>query len=485
MRPLGRLALVDHGDEVMRQLKQSIGHLSAVSGNSIPSVYLVGSMDGGTGSGMLLDLVHLVRHVLDEYEMAEVPLLPLFLTGPMHRDNSRVLASSDAAAMLTEMNFYLNPGNGYPGDSAADWPSVPWARTPLVDAYVIAAGVPSQTISDPVDTACEYIWVNSSPANDFLAAARQDAGDDLSVSVANAAKLRSIGIVRLRTPKLLEENLLAPSIVRQLFFKWLGDPAEAKELAPDLASKMVKRCGLSVDAIMQHCCGDWSLDRQARVERLREAIDLLPWEVRNNSDELQKALQRLAGQTLGDVGEELVLNSMAILKREMSVRLSDSRCDLALAIEFLDRLMKAMKQTAGGARAGNIDHVSFMIEAIGPDAYSVAGLAERWLARVICCKIGDVFDRAVSLMAELLEGIHNRAVVLAQCVQLIFFGSMVMMKRFGGTLMKGFEGKLNLCWELFGIRFRHRSLEFIRLFMMSGKSRARNFCSHCLTTYCH
>jgi len=419
MRPLGRLALVDHGDAVMRQLKESVGHLFAVSGNAIPHVYLVGSMDGGTGSGMLLDLVHLVRHVLDEHQMAEVPLMPLFLTGPMHRDNSRALASSDAAAMLTEMNFYLNPGNGYPGDSAADWPSVPWARTPLVDAYMIASGLPNQAISDPVDTACEYIWVNSSPASDFLAAARQDAGDDSAVSAASSAKIRSIGIVRLRTPKLLEENLLAPSIVRQLLFNWLGDPAEAKELASDLASQMVKRCGLSVEAIKKHCCGDWAQDRQARVERLREAIGLLPWEVRNNSDELQESLQWLAEQTHGDSGEELVLNCMATLRRELSVRLSDTRCDLALAIEFLERLTKAIKQTAEEARTGNIEHVSFSVEATGPDAYSVAGLAERWLARVICCKIADVFDRVACSTAELLEGIHDRAAVLAQCVQLI------------------------------------------------------------------
>jgi len=418
MRPLGRLALVDHGDAVMSQLRESIRHLSVVAGNATPDVYVVGSMDGGTASGMILDVIHLVRHILDEFEMAQVPLMPIMLTGPLHRDNQRALASADAAALMTEMGYYLNPGNGYPGDAAADWPSVPSARTPLVDAYLIASGEPNKTISDPIETAFEYIWINSSPANEFLAAARKDAGDDAVVADKNSSKLRSIGIVRLRTPKLLEENLLAPSIVRQLLFKWLGDPVEARELAPDLSVKMTKRCGLSIDIITKHCCGKWALDRQARVEQLRQSTDSLSLETRNSSDQIQVALKALAQQTLGDSGEELLSNSFATLKRDLSVRLSDTRCDLALAIELLNRLTTAMKQEAANARSGRIEHVSF-IDSSGCDSSSIAAMAELWLAKVICCNIADFYDRAAVLLSSLSDSICDRAAVLARCVHLI------------------------------------------------------------------
>ncbi len=242
MRPLGRLALIDHADEVKRQLQEAILHLSAVSGETAPTVYIVGSTDGGTASGMMLDIVHLARHILDDYSMAHVPVMPIFLMGTMVRDAKNPLATSDSAALLAEMKYFLNPANRYPGDVAVDWPSVPSARTPLADAYLIGAGHPDELVADPCETACEYIWVDSSNAKDFLNAARAlDSAHKAPSS--SRAHVRSVGVVRLRTPRLLEENLIAPSVVRRLLGQWLGDPAEAKKLPADRVAKLMRRAG--------------------------------------------------------------------------------------------------------------------------------------------------------------------------------------------------------------------------------------------------
>jgi len=416
MRPLGRLALVDHGDEVVRQLKESIGHLFAVSGDSTPSVYVVGSVDGGTGSGMLLDLVHLIRHVLDDFALAHVPVLPLFITGPMQRDAKRPLAGSDAAATITEMNYFLSPGNGYPGDSAANWPTVPSARTPLVDAYLIAAGLPNESLPDPVDTVCDYIWADSTGAGEFLAAARLDTSDASQAGELVSQKIRSVGMVRLRTPKTLEENLLAPSIVRQLLYKWLGVPAEAKELAPEFAAKMIRRCGFTKETFAKHCSGSWPLDVTARREMMRITIDALPEQIRSDNAELQKSLQVIASETLGDAGGIVLSTGFAALNRELTIRLSDGRCDFAMVIELLKQLELQMSRAAEECVAGRISDPTEV--ALNPieETPSLVSLADKWIWRLVCCNSAEMFKQLVVLLVGLRERTSDHASMLAKCV---------------------------------------------------------------------
>ncbi len=419
MRPLGRLALVDHGNEVLRQLEESIGHLSAVSGETTPKVYLVGSVDGGTGSGMVLDLVHLIRHVLDSFSLAHVPVLPLLITGPMQQDSRRPLAGSDAAATIAEMSYFLSPGNGYPGDAAANWPTVPSARTPLVDAYLIAAGLPNDTLPDPVDTVCEYIWADSTGAGEFLAAARQDASDESQAGSITSPKIRSVGMVKLRSPKTLEENLLAPSIVRQLLYKWLGSPTEAKELAPEFAAKMVRRCGFTKELFAKHCRGSWPLDGHKRLAKMRTTIDALPSQVRSDNVELQKSLQVIASETLGDSGSGVLSTSFAALTRELTIRLSDARCDYALVIEVLNQLESMMSTAAKECRAGQLGDECTNLSTDSTEAGSLASLADRWLRRLICCNAGEMFDQLVAIISGLRDQAIDQASKLAKCVSLV------------------------------------------------------------------
>lgn len=423
MRPLGRLALVDHGDNVMQKIQESIRHLSAVAGRTTPRVYVVSSVDGGTGSGMVLDLLHLIRHTLDKESMAEVQVLPLLLTGPMVRDNNRPLASSDAAATFAEMNYFLSPGNGYPGDPAVDWPSVPAARTPLADAYIIAAGLNGDMVPDPVDTACEYIWADSTGSGDFLAAARSVVEEETTAGERLAAKVRSVGMVRLRTPKLLEENLLAPSIVRKLLYRWLGDPTEARQLAPDLAQKLTRRCGLTKDQLTKSCAGKWPVEHDLRLLKLEQAIADLPELVRTSPPAFEKALHDMAAGTMGDCTPECLAPGFATLKREISVRLSDGRFDIALVLELLDCMERAI--TAAAAEYRDITSPESRSSSEAEDAPeasqppSITCLVDRWLWRLIRFNVAEVLDHLRGLITQLKDRVSDHAALLAQSIAIV------------------------------------------------------------------
>ena len=66
MRPLGRLALLDHSDAVVTAMRETISNLKTACGDEPVSVYVIASLAGGSSSGMYVDCVHVLRALLDE-----------------------------------------------------------------------------------------------------------------------------------------------------------------------------------------------------------------------------------------------------------------------------------------------------------------------------------------------------------------------------------------------------------------------------------
>ncbi len=163
MRPLGRFALIDHAREVTEGLRDAIEKLLAGSSDQSPSIYLVGSLAGGTGSGMFIDVAYLVRSLLDEAGLHDVEILSLLTTARMQGDPSRPLVLHDTNAAIQEIKYFLQPGNSFPGDVAADWPSMPAARTPLHHTYLIAESQTRRAPS-PIETLVDYLWIDATGA---------------------------------------------------------------------------------------------------------------------------------------------------------------------------------------------------------------------------------------------------------------------------------------------------------------------------------
>ncbi len=107
MRTLGRLALVDHGPVVQQRLKETIDALASAAAGITPSVYVVGSLTGGTSSGMYIDVVHLLRHLLDQAGLEAVQILSMLTTASFETDPAHPLALHDSQAALMEMHHFL------------------------------------------------------------------------------------------------------------------------------------------------------------------------------------------------------------------------------------------------------------------------------------------------------------------------------------------------------------------------------------------
>ncbi|MEM8668889.1 MAG: tubulin-like doman-containing protein [Planctomycetota bacterium] len=245
MRPLGRLALVDHGAQVKRALEQCVASISEASGDVPPAVYVVGSLCGGTASGMYLDVVHLLRHLLDESGNVETSILSLLVTPPMQGDPTRPLAPHSALAAMKEMGHFLNAGNGYPGDEGAGWPSLPAARTPLRDVYFVSQPQRGSLTRPAEESIAQYLWTDSGNGHALLASARRHQPVEGQTIV--PLSIRTFGSAPLADPRQSKREMLAPSLVRKLLIQWLGLPSQARIDSIELSQRVLRRSGLLSD----------------------------------------------------------------------------------------------------------------------------------------------------------------------------------------------------------------------------------------------
>jgi hypothetical protein len=417
MRPLGRLALIDHAENVTKGLRTAIAQLRESARGNVPNIYLVGSLAGGTGSGMFVDIAHLLRFLLDEAGLHDTEILSLLSTARMQGDASRPLVLHDTKAALQEIKHFLRPGNSYPGDQGANWQSVPAARTPLHNTYLIAASQAPRSPS-PADTIVDYLWIDATNAGRLLDSARQYNHTQQDTNSATPA-LRSVGIVQLSGTRRLEENVLAPATTRHLLRRWLGDPNHAEKFARPLVQRVSRRCNLSTDGLFDQVLQAFAAEPNARRLQLANFLKGLPRKLRKDAELTHQQLGDFINSTLTneltDIDLEHVMHS---LEREMATRLIDRRLDVASAIESVKMFSAQLHATATELQSqadAPIDPAEFS----SGDLNSRIGFAECVLAG-ICARLAAHQAQRIQEHLSLYEQtLSVRAMTLAKAIRAV------------------------------------------------------------------
>lgn len=387
MRPLGRLALVDHGEIVQQKLTEAIEKLMADTmlsdGTHLPpKIYVVGSLAGGTASGMYIDVVHLLRHFLDKSGFEEVNILSMLSSVSFQADPSNPLALHDVQAALCEMEFFMNVGNGYPGDPGALWPSVPAARTPLKDVYLLTAAPREHFAPSPVESITEYVWADATGSGDLLAAARSLNVGENSVQV---PQVRTVNVVSLGARHRFETRVLSPALVQELITRWLGIPSRARKAGPALADRMERRMSLNTEAALETVSNH--LDRKSLPEPTVLSIE-----------------QWMIEQTKQGTFDWLSAGWLNSAFREISVCLNDRRADLSTVIEAFKILNDRC-----------VDWSRLMIEqspsirGSANDSVAIEQFQDALIKRVTACQ----YSTFVNLIKSLNERLERFAAILA------------------------------------------------------------------------
>ena len=128
--------------------------------NNRPTIVLISSLGGGTGSGMILDLAYAIRKLTTELGINAYELRGLLMHSTEPDSASHDLAIANALACLTELAHYNRPGCGYPGEDALDIPAMP-SILPTFDETLIAHLGDGLTYADfqiQMDRVADYLY---------------------------------------------------------------------------------------------------------------------------------------------------------------------------------------------------------------------------------------------------------------------------------------------------------------------------------------
>ncbi len=212
LRPLGRLAFIDHLERVRQRLSRAIREATDVEGlaasarktslpfqPAAPRVFLVSSISGGTGSGMALDVAYLVRGLLGDLGLSDEGLCGVLAHCSGRNQQGRELAVANAYAFLTELRHYSHPGHAYPGDPLRGLPAFESRKPPFGAVYLLHLGEdlePAQ-FTAAADKLAKYLYCSAmTPAQTFFDQCRTRPPPAES-SAADEPTARSFGVAQL------------------------------------------------------------------------------------------------------------------------------------------------------------------------------------------------------------------------------------------------------------------------------------------------
>ena len=211
LRPLGRLAFVDHSATIFERIRETI--LKAISPEALersrettklefspepPSVFVIASLAGGTGGGIAIDLGYAVRKVLQELGLPEERVYGLLTHSTSFKAASRDLAVVNTLAGLQELRHFGGRGGHYPGDPACDLPPFCENHATFHETYLVHLGneLVDRQFEAAADRMAEYLYQNTlTPAAAFFEEARNSPEN----GTRNETRENSLAADRVRT----------------------------------------------------------------------------------------------------------------------------------------------------------------------------------------------------------------------------------------------------------------------------------------------
>lgn len=233
LRAVGRMALLDHTERVLERVRRMLVGITdraalIASGEQTgldfadynPRVFVVASLTGGSGSGMLIDTAYAVRQILAELGLADEEVSGILTFGRMRGATTR-LAVANAYACVRELNYFAASHHTYPGEAlcglaAFDEPHGPFKHTYLLD---LGADLTEEQTSQAIRRQAEYLFLASlSPASAVLDACREE----LSPASAGVS-LRTFGLARFGDDGAELSQQLVNQLCQALTCRWRGD----------------------------------------------------------------------------------------------------------------------------------------------------------------------------------------------------------------------------------------------------------------------
>lgn len=333
MRPLGRLAFVDHQDKIRTQLQQSIDHIvksgrveESAEQTQLPftrdalDLVVVGSTSGGTCSGSLLDAVGMIRTLLAERRLPPCRLSAVLMHGTGNSGPSADMQDANTISFLKELNYLSLPGVRQTSRNGSG--------VLLDDAVLLHMGddLTSVDFQNGLATVTDYLELRTlTPAGlemDSWQADERRTADHAAFS------LRTLGLAKVTSETWdvasSEANVLSAGLIHQ----WMISAAAAESGVSDSASpaflSLLAELSLKNDAVVELVPRLLNSERGRRVDEYAAGIGSR-MDLNAAPGEIPGLLASLIGQEAASPGmKSAIADVIEEIRNELSERAARS-----------------------------------------------------------------------------------------------------------------------------------------------------------------
>jgi serine/threonine protein kinase len=260
LRPLGRLALVDNAAEALSRLRAELTALTAPEARAAaheagmdpaPRIWVIASISGGTGGGMLLDTAYAIKQILQEMQLPADDVCALMVHATSPKLASKELARCNAYATLHELSHFSRRDSRYPGDLSAGICAFPAEAAPFRDAYLVHLGddLGEPELEAASSVLADYLLLDvqtevGSALDHYRQTTRQVRRNQSGITT-----LRTFGLCGLSFPRQRLAQLAAPLLCRSTVESWHRAPGTRQAEIQTTATQKLKELGFSQEAI--------------------------------------------------------------------------------------------------------------------------------------------------------------------------------------------------------------------------------------------
>jgi len=280
LRPLGRLAYVDHVEQVKARLRQVLADATSpeakarsaeTAGGKLrsesPRVFVISSISGGAGGGMLLDVGYAVQGLLREAGFASDGVCGLMTHSTLNKSAANDLRKANAYATLTELHYYNHCGGGFREGTPGVLPAGELSAAPFGDSYLVNLG---ENLSEAeLEAACgavsRYLYLDAATACGGALDYWRAAGRRRIQLEDGIPRLRSFAIHAIGCDKYGVANAQADLLCHRLVSGWHSD---------EQIHRRPEKPELEIDALIQrlYAAADKALGGNAETQ-FRALVD--------------------------------------------------------------------------------------------------------------------------------------------------------------------------------------------------------------------
>jgi serine/threonine protein kinase len=304
VRPLGRLALVDNAAEILSQVREALTQITSAAAlqetvnatgadirDPTPRVFVIASIAGGTGGGMVVSMAYAVRQTLGDLGLSARGLCGILLYATSPKPADQEMARINAYATLSELDFLSRPGANYPGDAEHGLLPCGAGHAPYQDTYVVHLGerldrASAEAATEPI---ADYLFLDTCPhGGTFLDRFRHETRP----AAREALTFRCFGLSRIDAQGERPADLAATLLCRRLAERWVAGPGEGE-------SKYLERES-------QRQAAGWGLHEQSLTLREQAAVTAALGGVGGVEELVPRVLAEAAEAATGELHDKML-----------------------------------------------------------------------------------------------------------------------------------------------------------------------------------